>query len=467
MATQGTAQPAPGSTMTGPPAEHAGAPRGRYRVVGDGDDRALLCGNASNVTLRVVPGLTVNRQTRRRYPPRAIFLDGVFGGAPFINNHAQHYSLDHHAGCVRGFTLATCEQAVVMLLQGLPLGAGDWNVYVNDPDLDSVLAAWVLMNHQELLSAGKTPLRAMMPLIRLEGVIDAHGTDMELLSGFPEALHADTRQRITQLMKRERELKGAGKWFQTDWIEYTREMLEALDRMAYSPDMMAELSAIQEAGRVSLGQRMALLMRSTEGIYALESRLKVRYGSLLGLLVLDQGGGRFTLRQVDTFLKRDLTAVYKALNKVDPSARTDGDPPNVWGGSGNIGGAPRATGSGLTGEEILAVVGQVLGPTVPLGRKLWRLTERAAMGLVSGIWTLVRRGAGGLVRSIRERRSAGELGSGVAGELGPGPSHSSGASPAVPEGPGPGPSAPPSAGPGAPGAPSAGPGAPPPESGAS
>lgn len=446
--------------MTGPPAEHAGAPRGRYRVVGDGDDRVLLCGNASNVSLRIVPGLTVNRQTRRRYAPRSIFLDGVFGGAPFINNHAQHYSLDHHAGCVRGFTLATCEQAVVMLLQGLPLGAGDWTVYVNDPDLDSVLAAWVLMNHQELLSAGKAPLRSMMPLIRLEGVIDAHGTDMELLSAFPEALHADTRQQITQLMKRERELKGAGRWFQTDWIEYTREMLEALDRMAYSADMLAELTAIQESGRVSLGQRMALLMRSTEGIYALESRLKVRYGSLLGLLVLDQGGGRFTLRQVDTFLKRDLTAVYKALNKADPSARTDGDPPNIWGGSGNIGGSPRATGSGLSGEEILAVVGQVLGPTVPLGKKLWRLTERAAMALVSGVWALARRGAGGVVRAIRERRGAGELGSGVAGELppGPGPTHSSASSPGMSTGAGPGAGAP-GAGPGGPGA---GPGGPPP-----
>lgn len=446
--------------MTGPPAEHAGAPRGRYRVVGDGDDRVLLCGNASNVSLRIVPGLTVNRQTRRRYAPRSIFLDGVFGGAPFINNHAQHYSLDHHAGCVRGFTLATCEQAVVMLLQGLPLGAGDWTVYVNDPDLDSVLAAWVLMNHQELLSAGKAPLRSMMPLIRLEGVIDAHGTDMELLSAFPEALHADTRQQITQLMKRERELKGAGRWFQTDWIEYTREMLEALDRMAYSADMLAELTAIQESGRVSLGQRMALLMRSTEGIYALESRLKVRYGSLLGLLVLDQGGGRFTLRQVDTFLKRDLTAVYKALNKADPSARTDGDPPNIWGGSGNIGGSPRATGSGLSGEEILAVVGQVLGPTVPLGKKLWRLTERAAMALVSGVWALARRGAGGVVRAIRERRGAGELGSGVAGELppGPGPTHSSASSPGMSTGAGPGAGAP---GPG-PGGPGAGPGGPPP-----
>lgn len=419
--------------MTGPPAERTEAFRGRYRVVGEGDDRTLRCGNASNVILRVVPGLTVNRQSRRRYPPRAIFLDGVFDGAPFINNHAQHYSLDHHAGCVRGFTLATCEQAVVLLLQGLPLGSGDWNVYVNDPDLDSVLAAWVLMNHQELLSAGKAPLRAMMPLIRLEGVIDAHGTDMELLAAFPEAMHAEIRGRITQLMTRERQLKGAGKWFQADWIEYVREMFEALDEMAYSADMLAELFAIQESGRVSLGRRMGLLMRSTEGIYALESRLKARYGDLLGLIVLDQGGGRFTLRQVDTFLKRDLTAVYKALNKVDPSARTDGDPPNIWGGSGNIGGAPRSTGSGLSGEEILAVVGKVLGPRVPLSRRLLRLGQRGTGALVLGVWGLGRRGAGGMVRAIRQRRERNEqLGSGIAGELGPGPTHSSAASAKAP-----------------------------------
>jgi hypothetical protein len=383
VATQGTAETAL-ETEVEPPREtaaEADSP-GRYRVVADEGGNALLCGNATNLRLRVAKGLTVNKRGRRQYRPQTIFLDGVYGGAPFCDNEARHYSLDHHAGCVRGFTLATCEQAVVMLLQGLPLGVGDWTLYVNDPDLDSVMAAWVLMNHLELLRSNRELLRGAMPLIRLEGVIDAHGTDMELLAALPADLHARTRAQIDELMRRERELKSAGKWFSTDWNEYTRTMLETLDALLYPEDMLAELRAIQESGRATLGDRMAVLIKSTDGIYEVEARLKKRYGSLLGLVVLEQGGGRFTLRQVDTFLKKDLDAVYKVLNRNDPKARLDGESPNVWGGSGNIGGAPRQTGSGLTGEEILTFIGQVLGPRESwwkrLGKRAWRRILAAA-----------------------------------------------------------------------------------------
>lgn len=376
MSTQHTAEEAPDKRVDVPAArsersarDTRSGPQGRYRVLEDG---GLVCGNSTNVTLRVERGLTVNRRGRKRYPPQTIFLDGVYSGAPFCDNEARHYSLDHHAGCVRAFTLATCEQAVVMLLQGLPLGVGDWTLYVNDPDLDSLLAAWVLMNHQELLRSERALLRAVLPMIRLEGAIDAHGTDMELLSALPEALHTETRDRIDELMKRERELKGAGKWFSTDWVAYTRDMFDMLDRRVIPKQTLAELLAIQERARVTLGERMAVLIRSNDGIYEVEARLKERYGNHLGMVVLDQGGGRFTLRQVDSFLKKDLNQVYKVLNRNDPEAEPDGDPPNLWGGSGNIGGAPRVTGSGLTGEEILGIIRQVVGPRESFWRRLLR-----------------------------------------------------------------------------------------------
>ncbi len=349
--------------------EPAGA---RYHVVADGRTRALVCGNASNIALRIVPGLTITARRRRWYPPRSIFLDGVFGGAPFCDNQARHYSLDHHAGCIRGFTLATCEQAVVMLLQGLPLGVGDWSVYVNDPDLDSLLAAWVLMNHQDLLAGERALLRAAMPVIRLEGVIDAHGTDMELLAGLPEELNAATRAQLDELMRRERELKSKGAWFTADWVAHARDMLGAFDAALLPQPTLAELVRNQENGRVAIGDRIAVLVESRDGIYAVEARLKQRYGGQLGLIVLDQGDGRFTLRQVDTFLARDLNAVYRALNRQDPAARPSGDPPNLWGGSGNIGGSPRATGSQLAGLQILSLIRDVLGPREPFFSRLWR-----------------------------------------------------------------------------------------------
>jgi len=369
-----SAEPAlePGATAATSKASSQAA-RGRYRVLPDG---GIVCGNATNVVLRVERGLTVDRRGRKRYPPQTIFLDGVYAGAPFCDNGRRHYSLDHHADCVRAFTLATCEQAVVMLLQGLPLGIGDWTLYVNDPDLDSVLAAWVLMNHADLLASERALLHAIMPLVRLEGVIDAHGTDMELFAALPDELLRQTRALIGQLMKRERELKGEGQWFHTDWVAYTREQLMRLDKLLLSKERLAALLAVQEGSRVSLGDRFAVLLRSNNGIYEVEARLKERYGQQLGMVVLDQGEGRFTLRQVDSFLKKDLEQVYKVLNRHDPNARPGDDPPNVWGGSGNIGGAPRATGSALDGDEILAIIAEVVGPRPNLLARIWRWLRR-------------------------------------------------------------------------------------------
>jgi hypothetical protein len=56
---------------------------------------------------------------------------------------------------------------------------------------------------------------------------------------------------------------------------------------------------------------------------------------------------------------------------VDPKAKAGGESPNLWGGSGDIGGSPRATGTGLTGEQILFVIEEVLGVQPPWYQKLW------------------------------------------------------------------------------------------------
>jgi len=345
--------------------------RRRYRVVERDGRKAIVSGNAPNIELFIERGLTVDAAGRKRFGPRTVFLDGVYCGAPFCDNEAQHYSLDHHAGVVRAFTLATCEQATVMLLQGLPLSSGTWSVWVNDPDLDSMLAAWVLMNHVELLRDDRRLLRDAMPVIRLEGVIDAHGTDRALLAGLGDATFEAAKARVDQLMEAELRLKGARRWMTTDWHEYACDQLERMDRQLLPEGAIDELLEIQEAGRAALfNGRIAVLLESTLGIYAIEERLKERYGKALGVIALRVDEDRYTLRLVDAFLPKDLVAVYAALNKADPRARTRGSNPNAWGGSGDIGGSPRATGTGLSGEAILAVLADVLGPKVPWWRRV-------------------------------------------------------------------------------------------------
>jgi hypothetical protein len=313
------------------------------------------------VRLYVQRGLTVSEAERQSYPDQVLFLDGVYAGPPFLDNERRHYALDHHAGCVRPFTLATCEQAVVLVLMGLPLRDGIWRLYVNEPDLDATLAAWVILNHDRLLASDQEVLREVMPLVRVEGVIDAHGFDMDVLTAMPQALFQTYKQRLDQLRARELDLKQHGRWDKEEPIEYTRDLLERIDRHFLGRLRGGEPPPAPESLREMAWpeRRTAVLVQSKRGIYEVEEQLKRTHGKALAVIVLDQGAGRMTLLQVDPFLRRNLADVYAALNGADPNAKPDTG--NLWGGSNEIGGSPRKSGAGLSGEQVLEIVCRVFG----------------------------------------------------------------------------------------------------------
>jgi hypothetical protein len=338
----------------------------RYRVVAAPGGRCVVCGAAENVKLHVERGLVVNEAGRKKYPERTIFLDGVYTGPPFYDNKARHYSLDHHTGCVRAFTLATCEQAAVMIVQGLPLEEGEWCIHVNDPDLDAVLAAWILLNHGELLRDDEALLHRVMPLVRVEGVIDAHGLDMGVLAAMPRETYEEKKRQIDLLLSRERTLKATSSWLTSDPLQYSCDLLAAMDALLFPASALSKLLEVEELQRVAIqGQRLAILCRSSQGIYDVEVTLKERYDKALGLIVLDLGSGRYTVRQVDPFLDQNLVALYEALNlrdgRVVQRGEQGGEEDNRWGGSEDIGGSPRRTGSALSGEEVLSFVQQLYG----------------------------------------------------------------------------------------------------------
>ncbi len=336
----------------------------RYQVIPRGDDAfAVVCANASALYLLVERGLSVSESARKKIPPQTIYLDGVYTGPPFLDNKARHYSLDHHNGCVRAYTLATCEQAVVMLLQGLPLSEGEWTIYVNEPDLDSLLAAWVLLNYAELMREDQKLLRLAMPLIRVEGVIDAHGHGFSVLTGLPDKQYRDLKGKLDALMEQERSLKKAGAWDTLDLFQYTRDMMEAIDELIFPVGFLDQLREVEEVARVPLrGQKEAVLCRSDLGIYEVEEKLKERYGNRIAIILLDAGKGRFTLRQLDPFFEMGLEPLYKALNQRDPAAGPRGeDNEHRWGGSSDIGGSPRSDGTDLNGHQIMELVQGIYG----------------------------------------------------------------------------------------------------------
>ncbi len=328
-----------------------------YALLREGGHRFVARAHAGNILLRVERGLSVSEAARRDYPERSLFLDGVYAGAPFIDNGRRQYALDHHQGVVRPFTLATCEQAAVIVAMGLPLGEGSWRVYVNEPDLDALLAAWVLMNHDALAAEGLAPLGELMPLLRVEGNIDTHGFEMPALSGVAPRSYALQKARIDRLRARELSLRLAGRWDALDVVAYAKDRLEELDRELLGKGRQgAHLRSAMR--RVGVQRRkVAVLWRSALGIYEVEEALKTRFGDALAVVVLDRGDGHITLLQTDRFLPRTLSDLYPLLDAADPNADPGGG--NSWGGASDIGGSPRKTGTALSGEQVLHLVSRL------------------------------------------------------------------------------------------------------------
>ncbi len=347
-----------------PPTEAATLPQ-RYMVRCDDTGWYLTCLEAPNVAVRLDRRTSVTAQAARRASAGTIYLDGAAQCEPFLDTGRRVYNLDHHEGCVRPFTLATCEQALVLVRKGLDLRAGEWTVICGEPDLDTVLAIWVLLNHARLFTQDPRVRNRVIPLIRVEGAIDALGFDLLDLTGLPEELVVATQATIDRLRARELALKRDGTWSDSDPAEYAVAVLREIDKLVYSPEDFTGLTEVEELGRVALrGDRIAVLCRSEVGIYETERHLRRVHSERVGIILLQKNSSTYTLRQVDPFLHAGLAPLYDRLNQLDPAVTAQAR----WGGSSDIGGSPRDRGTRLQPEDLLEVCRRVYRPSRTRGR---------------------------------------------------------------------------------------------------
>ncbi len=329
----------------------------RYTIRDSEEGRFLHCDEAPRVRVSVERSHAFSEAEARELGKRVILLDGAGTFPPLLDNKAAVYNLDHHAGCERTFTLATCEQALLVVHGGLALSEGDWTVYANEPDLDTVLAIWCLLNYQRLPELSDRSRNVLIPMIRLEGAIDANGTELAKLCGLSDSVRAETGRRIDGLISRERAVKSAGEWNKVDVLEFTLAVLNDTDRLVYSPNDFSEYVSVKEVyGHVEIAKRrVAVVCRDEAGIYEVEQNLQKRWGEQLGIVALEKEPNHYTLRRPAPISELDLSEAYAKLNLLDPAV--DGRPPNKrWGGSAQIGGSPRPSGTRLSPGELLKIL---------------------------------------------------------------------------------------------------------------
>lgn len=358
----------------------------RYRLRRADRDSVLLCDEAPRVHVRVRRDYSFSEADARALGPRVILLDGAGSFGPLLDNSKRLYNLDHHAGCERTFTLATCEQALLLVHSGLDLANGDWSVYANEPDLDTVLAIWCLLNHARLRDLPPSSRDVLLPVLRLEGATDANGHELAAVCGLPGEVLDAAQKRVDALVARERAAKAGGTWQTLDPEAYTVDMLHEIDHLVYSVEDFRDYTSIDEIyGHTVIDEsHVFVVCRDGAGIYAVEKLLKERWGDQLGIIALEKEPGHYTLRRASPLSDIDLNVAYSSLNLLDRNV--DGRPPSKrWGGSDVIGGSPRPSGSSLSPAELLAIVGRAYQRRGGMPR-LWAMLRVAllATALVLG-----------------------------------------------------------------------------------
>ncbi len=323
----------------------------RYSVASTPAGSELQCDETPGIAVRIDAGFAFSESDARKLGPRVILLDGAGRFAPLIDGDAKLYNLDHHQGCVRAFTLATCEQALVLVAKGLDLDRGGWTLYANEPDLDVALAIWVLLNHRRVMQLSDAEQRVILPLIRLEGAIDAGGTESSAYCGLPEPTLSEARSRLDHLFQRDQALRALPS---LDASARTAALLREIDALVFVETEFASSRPLEEVyGNTDLDDdRVAVACRDSSGIYDVEQRLRERWGARLGLIVLQREPGKYTLRATGALHGVSLEPLFSYLNTVDPAV--DGRPASqCWGGSNEIGGSPRDRRSELTPDGVL------------------------------------------------------------------------------------------------------------------
>lgn len=337
--------------LVAPPA--GGALPERYGLREQEEARFLYCKETPNLSVGIDRSYSVSEADARKLGSHVILLDGAGRFQPLLDDNQHLYNLDHHKGCLRAFTLATCEQALVLVLKGLELESGDWKLWANEPDLDTVFSIWVLLNHRRLRTLRPEAFDVIVPLLRLEGAIDANGYEVAEYCGLPRRVYEHTKVLLDSLFQREQEVKNAGEWQSQDLLAYTVDMLERIDHLVYErADFEDFVSVEKEYGHVEIGGgKVAVVCRDEGGIYDVEKRLKKVWGDRLGVVALEKAGGHYTLRRTASLSGIDLEQAYEKLNLLDPAV--DGRPAEKrWGGSDDIGGSPRPSGSKLSPNQL-------------------------------------------------------------------------------------------------------------------
>lgn len=277
--------------------------------------------------------------------PNTIYLDGAFKG-PLFDTKNNIFSLDHHENCIRQITKSTCEQALLFTKYGDFYSI--YNIIGNDPDLDTILAGWILLNIDEIKKS--EVYKKLLPLILIAGNIDSYGFGFEEITGLLPETILQEKNRIDWLREDEVRIKSSGKWNNIDYTEYTLSVFNKLDKFIFHNSNSNSIEIKNEEYYPLInGKNLLFIEDSRLGIYDAEESF-IKDDNSIECIILSDGNGKYSIKLSKVISKYLLDTVWTVLSNAEMLEKskkrfTPGYQTQIyftnWGGSSNIGGSPR------------------------------------------------------------------------------------------------------------------------------
>lgn len=280
-----------------------------------------------NTTVRLFEGSTCLLED---LPPRAVALDGMVQGPE--QGKGDRWSLDHHAGCLRLATLATCEQVRTVLL----LGGVGWfdgrDVYVNDLDGDTLLSLWLVENPHRV---NEYRVRG---LVRAVGAVDAHGPSGALLLSEEEREMANAffQYAIAPVQS----LRGRVREVFAEWPDLIRRCLDGITELADDRTPKVEMpKAVVIVDLAANVRGLKLCLGTCEG-FGFQNIYERGYDAAVLYQRAADNSAQYTIAKRSDLVPlnigpaSDPTSALGRLAALEPG----------WGGGSSIGGSPRLPG---------------------------------------------------------------------------------------------------------------------------
>lgn len=289
-------------------------------------------------------------------PKFSIALDGYVNEGPRFDYNKVVMNSNHHEGCDRLATRATCAQILMAIRQGMFSLFRDHtgpqaNVFVNDCDED-VCTSWFLLKNHHLVDGTMNPM--INRLVAMEDALDSTA------GAYPFPADLPALQELAWIFEPYRQFRLNGGLDKRDTNSFKSIITDVENRIMHHILGQGEKIPLDTRYNI-IGGGNGWSMVEEIGAHArtgmfgdgIKAYVSVRKGQQLNKL--DQRY-IYTLGKLSPFIPFDLLKLTEAFNKEDVCV-TEND---KWGGGNNIMGSPRIAGSSLDPDQLFKLIKETL-----------------------------------------------------------------------------------------------------------